>query len=626
MSEPALLSRLWREIKRRRIPQVVSTYFGLAWITIEAIPMILSNLGVAPATADTAASAVTVFWVALFPLALTLTWMYQVVPDPGQSDAAAPVRRLRRVPVAVALVVVSGGCMALATSLWPPTLALAAPPRPEIRNDVIALLPPVVLLGDAHTGQVADCIVNRLTTRLGLLSGISVRSAAAVRSVGGASLPPDSAAALLGAGTLLTSTAEGMGDSIRMTFRIIDPASGTNLRAVSVVESLPSGDGTFERFAGTLEVEVRKALGQARPALRDDGESRDPGAQERMRQAATEEEVYRRHAAAGNVDAALAALSRADAALAEASSVDPSWPAPLARRSWVARTRALLLLTHDRAAALRSVDSARRLADQALHLAPGDPEALRLRGLASWQAAAFDTSAALGREALLHSADADLRRAQRWHRDRAEVLYELALVKKEQGLLPDAYVFASDAYAWDAYMALTDRLVAELFHLAFQLAYDDDASAWCQEGNRRFPDQWVFKECGLRLMGWGIAPPDTARARSLAAEALAAYPQSFRGLLAPHLETLVAAVQVQAGDTSGAKARLELTPLGSTPAVHLTAAGVWLLLGEDDRAMEELLRYAAQAPGEAHRLARQRTLRPLATRPDFRALVAGGGR
>ena len=64
--------------------------------------------------------------------------------------------------------------------------------------------------------------------------------------------------------------------------------------------------------------------------------------------------------------------------------------------------------------------------------------------------------------------------------------------------------------------------------------------------------------------------------------------------------------------------------LASSPAVHVTAAGVWLLLGEEDEALAQLRRHVARAPGEAHHLAGRRILRPLADDPRFLTLAGGG--
>lgn len=629
MRGDGILSRAWSEARRRRVPTILIGYPAAAWFAIEAIPAVLANLGADASTARQAASGVTILAIAAFPLVLLLTWMFQVVPH---ADAPTPTdgpHRLRRLFLASSVVVVTAGCVTLATFLWPPVSAAYEAPGPwwtsrPVDETALALLPPEVLLGDGETQSVADCVVRRLTDRLAGVAGLVVRGPAETAWLASAGIPPDSLAAGLGVGTLITSTAERLEDGLRLTFRIVD-ASGRQTESVSVAGEVPSRDETYETLAEALEVKIREALGRARgDALWLDAQ-RIPAAQDLSDQAGDELEIYRRHLAAGEVDAALASLERADALLGRAADEDPARAEPVARRAWVWHERGVLLLTNDRTASVAAQRQSLGHAEAALAREPGHAEALRLRGLAAFELASTDTtSGGSERAALLESADADLRRSQSRHRNRAEVRYLLALVKEEQGQLSEALAISRSAYEHDAYFSLSHRVLHQLFDLSFQLSRDAEATAWCEEGRRRFPGEWVFAACRLTLMGWGPLPPDTQAAHALVEEALAAYPSPFRGALRPHLETLAAAVHAQAGDAAGARGILALTPLAASPAVHVTAAGVWLLLGEEDQALAQLRRHVERAPAEAHHLAGRRILRPLADDPRFLTLAGGG--
>jgi TolB-like protein/tetratricopeptide (TPR) repeat protein len=557
-----------------------------------------------------------------------LTWMFQVVPH---ADAPTPTEgphRFRRLFLASSVVVVTAGCVTLATFLWPPVSAAYEAPGPwwasrPVDESALALLPPEVLLGDDQTRSVADCLVRRLTDRLAGVAGLVVRGPAETAWLASAGIPPDSLAAGLGVGTLITSTAERLEDGLRLTLRIVD-ASGRQTGSVSVAGEVPSLDETYETLSEALEVKLREALGRVRGDVPSVDAARVPAVQDLSDQAGDELEIYRRHLAAGDVDAALASLGRADALLARAADEDPAWAEPVALLAWVWHERGILLLTNDRTAAVAAHRRSLGHAEAALACEPGHAEALRLRGLAAFSLAATSTTGAAERAALLESADADLRRSQSQHRNRAEVRYLLAQVKEEQGQLPEALAISRSAYEHDAYFSLSHRVLYQLFDLSFQLSRDAEATAGCEEGRRRFPGEWAFAACRLTLMGWGSLPPDTLAAHALVEEALAAYPTPFRGALRPHLETLAAAVHAQAGDDAGARGILALTPLAASPAVHVTAAGVWLLLGEEDEALAQLRRHVERAPGEAHHLAGRRILMPLADDPRFLTLAGAG--
>ncbi|GMV04112.1 MAG: hypothetical protein AMXMBFR53_03930 [Gemmatimonadota bacterium] len=629
MRGDGFLSRLWREARRRRLPSILLAYPAGAWFCIEAVPRVLGNLGADAGTTAEVESAITILAVAAFPLVMMLTWMFQVVPHADAPEDAGAPHRFRRFFLASSVIVVSAGCVTLATLLWPPVSAADEPPAwwasRSLDQDALALLPPRVLMGDEEAGRVADCVAYRLRDRLAAVRGLSVRGPAETEWLAVEGLPPDSLAARLGVGVLITSTVEELAEGLRMTFRILD-ASGRQLESVSDTQAMPSADRTFEALVDRLEVAIRGALGRVRGEDLLTEPSGAPEAQEPFLQAEQEMEIYRRLLAAGEVDAAVASMERADDLLARAAEADRSWVEPVNARARIHHNRATLLLTNDRPAAVAAHRESLRLAEEALDRAPGDPEALRLRGQAALEIVATDRLPDERRTALLDQADGDLRRSQSRHRNRAGVRYLLSTVMEEQGRLTEALAFARDAYEGDAYFSLSHRVLRQLFDLSFQLALDGEASAWCEEGGRRFPGQWDFAACRIALMGWGAAPPDTAAAHALVEQALAAYPPPFRGVLRPELETLAAAVHAQAGDDDGARSILALTPLAASPAVHVTAAGVWLLLGEEDQALAQLRRYVARAPGEAHHLPGRRILRPLAGDPRFVALVEGDPR
>jgi tetratricopeptide (TPR) repeat protein len=604
---------------------VCVAYAGGAWFAIEAIPNVVGYLGVDAGAAQRVGSAVTILAIAAFPMALLLSWMFQVVPDAkAPPEADAPPRR-RRLITALSVVLVSSGCIGLAAVLWPPASA-AAPrslwaSRPVVQAGV-ALMPPVILTEDAETRRVARSLVHRLTDRLASSPDLVVRAPSQTEAIAATGAPTDSLASMLGVETLIPSTAERWRDTFRITFRILEGRPERQVSSISAVGVVPSGDETFEALTDSLETKLREALGRIGPGSLLDSPVQDSSALLLLRQAQDELTLYRRHLGARDVDGAIRSLDRADSLLGAAANRDRAWPEPLIERSRVARDRSIVLLTNDRPAALRSLGRSREYATAALARSPDHPEALALRGLSAYELATIDTSAGVDREGLLAHAEADLRSAQAHHRNRAEVRYHLALVQRAQGRLDDALTVAEDAYEHDAYLSESNELLGELFDLSFQLSRDGEARRWCDEGGRRFPSESTYRVCLLMLMGWGGAPPDTAMARGLVDAALTDTPRPFRGPFRPHLEALTAAVHAQAGDTAGARTILELTSLGARGFVHVTAAGVWLLLGERDAALAELRRYVAEFPGVAGSLDRQRILAPLAGDPRFEALVA----
>ena len=105
MSGDGVLSRVWREARRRRLPSTLVGYPVACWFVIESVPNVLHNLGASQATMDRVGSTITIVALAAFPLVLLLTWMFQVVP---QDEAMEPERANTQVPRVTRLITAGG--------------------------------------------------------------------------------------------------------------------------------------------------------------------------------------------------------------------------------------------------------------------------------------------------------------------------------------------------------------------------------------------------------------------------------------------------------------------------------------------------------------------------------------
>jgi hypothetical protein len=129
----------------------------------------------------------------------------------------------------------------------------------------------------------------------------------------------------------------------------------------------------------------------------------------------------------------------------------------------------------------------------------------------------------------------------------------------------------------------------------------DEASDWCKQGHRRFPDQWLFIHCRLTLLTLPAGePPDAAKAWQLVSEIQRVTAPSEWELLAPRWRMLAASVLARAGQYDSARRTMWASRMAAKgdPELDVYEAGVRVLLGEEQQALTLLERYAAYSPAQ----------------------------
>lgn len=294
----------------------------------------------------------------------------------------------------------------------------------------------------------------------------------------------------------------------------------------------------------------------------------------------------------------------ADSVLVQAQALDPTWIEPTLARGWLALERTRVALPPDWEEWARHTD---RFADAALRLAPGDAAALELRGRIFW-ARTFSSTHDPSSTDAADAAERYLRAALAADPSRASAWITLSELLRYRGLQAEAAYAAEQALAKDAFMEDADRIFERLYRIRLQLGQLDEATRWCAEGLRRFPNNWRLVECHLTILSYlppSAAAPDSSRrllrelerldpaARSTAARRT--YQQSYR--LLRH-----AIVLARAGQPDSARAILASArhAAGSDSLLHLSLdydeASLRLALGEREAARALIRRYLAARP------------------------------
>jgi tetratricopeptide (TPR) repeat protein len=341
-------------------------------------------------------------------------------------------------------------------------------------------------------------------------------------------------------------------------------------------------------------------------------------------------------AAGTDVPLANELFDRADELLAQAEALDSAFIEPLLLRSEIAlrRVRANVEHPHDAAGAARIAlgHAERVLARQRNHA-----RALELRGSSAYFLHLLRVVPdPVEQAALRHRARADLVRATQLDPRLASAYAMLSSVyaaEDESG----AVVAAQRAFEADAFLENASTVLLRLWQGTWNLGSFTSAQRWCEEALRRFPTDWRFADCELRLMITPALPPDPERGWAIVARVDSVTPaadrewQSWRSELAmggvlaraaklePHRATVL---------TDSARAVLRRALGRVDPARDHEGFMLWeaaygyVLLGDHDEAIA-LLRRAILAGGHGFRADGQMSWRwrELQGHPRFHELV-----
>ncbi|MGH7699301.1 MAG: protein kinase domain-containing protein [Gemmatimonadales bacterium] len=481
---------------------------------------------------------------------------------------------------------------------------------------------------DSSLGYLADGLTEAVIDELAAVRSLDVISRNGVAPFRHGDLPRDSVARALQAGTLVQGSLEPVGDRVRVAVRLVDGASGVDVRRESF--ELPAGEALAIR--DSLARQVALVL---RPRIGDEIRLREQRAGTRSVEAWTlvqRAERVRKDADArlANHDSegAFARFERADSLLATAESVDGQWAEPALHRGRVAYRRAVLLQREPHAA-VPWIQRARTHVERALELTPRDPRALELRGTVGYFEYFINvTPDAAARQGLLDQARQDLEAAVTAEPTLASAHAMLFHLYHRFDDIVSAMLAAQRAYEADEFLANADVILFRLFWGAYDLAQFREARRWCQEGAQRFPRDYRFTECQLWLLVIRDAEPDVAAAWRLAARLDSLAPEHVTPSRRHLGRIVVGGVIGRAGLMDSARhvferartADAEADPEHDLPGYEAAMRSV---IGDTAEAMTLLQRYVATHP--THSFERGGNIHwwwlPLRDHPGFRSVV-----
>jgi serine/threonine-protein kinase len=465
---------------------------------------------------------------------------------------------------------------------------------------------------------VADGLTEDLIDALGQVTALHVVSPNGVRPYAGRHTPPDSIARALRVGTLVGGSVERSGDILRVTARLIDARSGLQLQSRTL--EYPFGDlfALQDQLAQEVSRFMRERLGQEILLRERRKATKSVAAWELLQQGEASRATARILSNQGDAAAAGRSLDDADAQFGRAATLDHDWADPVVLRGWVALDRMEFSETEPADSVKRWYGQGLIHAQHALDLRPQYPPALELRGSLRYRyLVSADSAVTPGKDA-----EADLRAgAVPANPSQARALGTLSALLQATGQLAEANLIAARAYEADAFLVDSPQILFRLYHTSLDLGREREAVRWCDAGLSRFPGDWRFTFCQLRILALaGTVQPDVAKAWSLDTTLERLSPPTYL----PRWHLVVAGVLARSGLRDSAEAVIKRARAAAPDDSQLDfyEAEARMLLGDHEAALQLLERDLKNDPAFRSYLRVYPLFRPLWSDARFRALVA----
>lgn len=594
------LESLWRQLRTRRVFHVGLLYLGASWVIMQLTDILIER-GLLP---NSFFNGLLLVLVGALPIALIAAWAYEQPPGERWTSLmrqVGPVHVLAAVFAAALLLLPARFLLVQDVRETDPRIAAGAPPPPATSIAVF-------YFDDHSEGEQLDYLAESLTEhlihQLAQVSALDVKSRNAVKPFRDALILPDSAAKLLGVGTLVEGSVTGTRERVRISVQLIDARTLNHIDSELIDGSAEDPFALLDSVGIDIARMLRRSLG-VEVRLRELRAGTDNRiAWTNVRRALAIMQDFEQLAEAGDAISAAGSLERADSLLAAAEQIDPDWLEPIIGRAEVANLGAFRLgpgdWAYDTTWARRGITHT----DRALERDPLDPRALELRGILLSYLAAVDTARtdslnAVAEETLRQAVNLDPARARAWDR--------LSLILLDKGELRPGMAAAQNAYEADQFLTDAPRILFRLCQAAIWLKDWDEVTHWCGEGHRRFPDAPGISAAQLTALASPGGPtPDVDLAWELVQSILAASPPERIEARQAQLRMEAAAVIARAGLADSALAlvaRARAAREEGDPVLDYHEANVRLHLGEPARAIELLAAYIEAVPGDKEYIA-----------------------
>jgi TolB-like protein len=249
---------LFHELKRRNVVRVAAAYAVVAWLLIEVSDTIFPRLGLP----DWTVTFIIVLVALGFPLALFLSWAYELTPE--------GVKRTEEVPVEASVTRLTGrrldfaiiGVMALAIGWlsWKQFGPGGGVPSADAREASIAVLPFVDMSADGDQEYFGDGLSEEILNLLAGIGELKVSGRTSSFSFKGTNVPIPEIGRTLGVAHVLEGSVRRSGDDLRITAQLIEAGTGFHLWSETYNRRMVDVFAIQDEIAGAIADALRLTL------------------------------------------------------------------------------------------------------------------------------------------------------------------------------------------------------------------------------------------------------------------------------------------------------------------------------------------------------------------------------
>ncbi len=394
------MQSFFAELQRRHVYKVGAMYAVAGWLLVQVVTQVLPVFDVSPL----AQRIIVLLIVAGFPVALVLSWLFDITPQgivrtgeqPATAQSSAPTAppgRERLLNYVLGGLLLLAGAYMVAERMWlrpgaagPATAAADK----SIADKSIAVLPFENLSDDKANAYFAEGIQDEILTKLARIGALRVISRSSTQQFTARPGNLAEIARQLGVAHVLEGSVQKIGDAVHINVQLIRAATDDHLWAETYDRKL---DNVFG-----VEAEVAQAIAQALQAHLSGGEAQTVAAKPTENAAAYDAYLrglgYERQALNG---ASGEGLKQSINAYGDAVRLDPAFALAWVHLSMMKSYAYFNLFGHTSA----QLEEAHQAADTALKLRPDLGEAYLAQGYYRyWGLRDFDGGLALFNQAL----------------------------------------------------------------------------------------------------------------------------------------------------------------------------------------------------------------------------------
>jgi TolB-like protein len=363
--------------------------------------------------------------------------------------------------------------------------------------------------GGESLQYLADGLTEALINELSSVDGLQIISSNGVQPYRGGTTPMATVAHDLHVGTIVSGRVVESGDKLRVTVSLNNPTTAAELASRTIERGRGELFALQDELSKEVSVFLREQLGKEVVLQETRATTRSVPAWSAYQRAQAESRDAAALAATGDTAAAGRRSARTDSLLAVAEQEDPKWAAPVTLRGWLRYRASRLFPSADPTYHATQISQGLEYAARALALNPKDPDALELRGtLRYWKWLNNLGGTPTASSALFDDAEKDLRASVEINPKQASAWTTLSHLLLNQSAPAEAKLAAMRAYDADPYLSNANVTIWRLFTTSYQLDDALEAKRWCDEGERRFADDYRFAECHLWYYDMKKATPD----------------------------------------------------------------------------------------------------------------------